>query len=262
VYLISAECFDHRYFWQDEGTGCCYYTCGLAREGGAIAIRKVKPDKFLTDTWFNTLDAFEDNPVVVGFIVEQTCLSAMSSLGLNIRDLHWNPLKPKIFSGDLLYAISLETSQALYIPDQWNYKDIDALYVYIDKKTKTILIVPIQISINPLHKDSEACFYAGWQRWMKHFEGYTLSSTFLWIVEHDRSWKIVDEQLRAIRGTTQLIAPQHKQMHVTVGDVYPPLGERLEARARRMRRQSGRSLCPELTFASDVRSRATELQDD
>lgn len=208
MHSISPECFDHRYFWQDEGTGCCHYTCGLARGGGAITIRKVKPDKFLTHIWLNSLDAFEDNPVVVRFIVEQTCLSAISSHGFNVRDLHWNPLKPKIFSGDILRAISLETSETLYIPDQWNYKDIDALYLYIDEKRKTVLIVPIQISINPFHKDSEACFYAGWQQWVKHFGDYTLSSTFVWIVEHDRSWKIIDEHLRALRDGTQLIAPQ------------------------------------------------------
>lgn len=257
MHFIAVECFDHRYFWQDEKTKRCHYTCGLAREGGATAIRKVTPDKFLSDTWLNALDAFEDNPVVVGFIVEQTCLSAISSHGFNIRRLHWKPLKPKIFDGDILDAISLEASQALYIPDRWNYKDIDALYLCIDKQKKTVLIVPIQISINPLHKDSEACFYADWERWVKRFKGYTLSSTFVWIVEHDRSWKIVDEQSRDLRGGMQSIVPLHEQMHVTVVDVYRPLGERL-AQAR----QRGRSLCPELTFSSDVRSRATEFQDD
>jgi hypothetical protein len=233
------------YFWLDEETGSCRYTCGLAREGGAITIRKVKPDKFLTDIWLNSLDVFEDNPVMVGFIVEQTCLSAISSSGFNVRDLHWNPLKPKIFSGDILRAIPLETSETLYIPNQRNYKDIDALYLSINKKQKTVLVVPIQISINLFHKDSEACFYAGWRQWVKHFEDYTLSSTFVWIVEHHRSWRIVDEQLRVLRGGTQLIAPQYKQMYVTVGDVYGFLGERLQARAHHLRVQSGRSLCPE-----------------
>jgi hypothetical protein len=126
-----------------------------------------------------------------------------------------------------------------------------------------MLIVPIQISINPFHKDSEACFYAGWQQWVKHFEDYTLSSTFVRIVEHDCSSKIIDEHLRALRDGTQLIAPQYEQMYITMGDVYGPLGERLQARARHMGLQSaGRSLRLELTFASDVRSRATESQDD
>ncbi|KAF8333265.1 hypothetical protein F5887DRAFT_994782 [Amanita rubescens] len=260
VHFIRAECFDHRYFWRDEETGRCHYTCGLAREGGAITIRKVKPDKFLSHTWLNALDAFEDNPVVVGFVVKQTCLSAISH-GLNIRGLHWKSLKPNIFAGDILDAISLEASQALYIPDQWNYKDFDALYLYMNKQKKTVLIVPIQIFINPLHKDSEACFYTDWQRWVKHYKGYTLSSTFVWIVEHDRSWNIVDEQLRAIRGGTQLIAPLHEQMLVTVGDVYGLLGERL-AQARQSGQPSPKMIESarqnELEIVGEYFSEATE----
>jgi len=256
----SAEWFDHRYFWQDEKTGRCYYTCGLARDGGAITVRKAKPDQFLDDIWFNSLDFFEDNPIVVGFIVEQTCLSVISSIGFNHGDLHWNCVKSKIFSGDITSAISLATSETLYIPDRWNYKAIDALYLSVDNKKKTALIVPIQISINLYHKDSEALFYANWERWVERLKDYTLSSTFVWIVEHKRSWKIVKQQLRSLRGGTQLIAPQYKQMYVTVGDLYGPLGERLEARYRRLR--YSKSLPAELTFASDVRSRATESQDD
>jgi hypothetical protein len=245
------EWFDHRYFWRDETTGRCHCTCGLAREGGAITVRKAKPVQFLDDEiWSNSLDLFEDNPVVVGFIVEQTCLSVLSSIGFNHGDLHWNSVKSKIFSGGILYAISLAASETLYIPDRWDYKDIDALYVSVDRRKKTVLIVPIQITINPFHKDSEALFYADWEQWVKRFEGYTLSSTFVWIVEHNPSWKIVEEQLRSLRGGTQLITPQHKQMYVTAGDLYEPLGERLEARYRRL--QNSKSLPAELTFASDV----------
>jgi hypothetical protein len=236
-----VEWLDHQYFWQDETTGRCYYTCGLAREGGAIVVRKAKPNPFLADEiWFNSLDLFEDNPVVVGFIVEQTCLSILSSIGFNHGDLHWNSVKPKIISGDILYAIPLVTSETLYIPDRWDYKNIDALYLSVDKGKKTALIVPIQISINLSHKDSEALFYSDWEQWKKHFEGYALSSTFVWIVEHERSWRIVEEQLRSLRSGMQLIAPWHKQMHVTAGDLYEPLGERLEARYRRL--QNSKSL--------------------
>jgi len=231
--MITGEWFDHRYFWKDETTRRCHYTCGLAREGGAIIIRNAKPDQFLDEIWFNSLEFFEDNPAVVGFIVEQTCLSVLSSMGFRHGGLQWNPVKSKIFTGNILDSISPAASKTLFIPDRWNYKDIDALYLSVDKK-KTALIVPIQISINPFHKDSEALFYVEWDRWAKRFEGYTLSSTFLWIVEHKRSFKIVEEQLRSLRSGTRSIAPQHKQIFVTAGDVYKPLGERLEARYRRL----------------------------
>jgi hypothetical protein len=259
VSWISAEWFDHRYFFRDE-SGRCYYTCGLARECGAIIVRNAEPDQFLADIWLNSLNFFEDNPVVVGFIVEQICLSVISSIGFRIGDLHWNSVKSKILSSDMLSSISLAASETLYIPDRWNYKDIHALYLYIDERKKTALVVPIQITINPFHKDSEALFYADWERWVDHFEGYTLSSTFVWIVEHQRSWKIVEEKLRSLRSGTQLIAPQHKQMFVTTSQLHEPLGRRLEARHKRL--QSSKSLSVELTFASDIRSREIESQDD
>lgn len=223
-----------------------------------MTVRRTNPDKFLTDTWLSSLDAFEDNPVVVGFIVEQTCLSVISSIGFDFGDLHWNSVKSKIFSGDILDAIPLATSETLYIPDRWNFKDIDALYLSINNEQKTAFIVPIQISINLFHKDSETRFYAGWQSWVKRFEGYALSSTFVWIVEHERSWKIVEEQLRPLRSGVQLIAPHYKQMHVAAGDLYKLLGERLEARYRRL--QNSKSLFVKLIFTeSNVRSRATKL---
>jgi hypothetical protein len=235
VAWISTEWLDHRYFWRDEESRRCYSTCGLAREAGAMIVRKAKPNEFLDKI---RLNFFEDNPVVVEFIVKQTCLSAMSSIGFNYGDLHWNSVKSEIFSGDILDTLdetSLTASEMLYIPDRWNYKDIDAIYLSVDKRKKTMLIVPIQISINPSHKDSETLFYADWAKWKNCFQGYTLSSTFVWIVEHKHSWNIVEEQLRSLQGGTQVVAPQHKRMHVTVSDVYKPLGERLEARRQNVR---------------------------
>ena len=255
---LSLEWFDHRYFWRDETTCRCHCTCGLAREGGAITVRKAKPVQFLDVIWFNSLDVFEGNPVVVGFIVEQTCLSVLSSIGFNHEDLHWNSVKPKIFSGDVLYTISVEASETLYIPDRWDYKDIDAFYVSVDKRKKTVLmVVPIQITINPFHKDSEAFFYADWEQWVKRFQGSTLSSTFVWIVEHKPSWKIVEEQLRSLRGGAQLITPQHKQMYVTAGDLYEPLvsGSRLVIGYYKVVRVCLRSLPSPLTYETEQPSR-------
>ena len=79
-------------------------------------------------------------------------------------------------------------------------------------------------------------------------------------MEHSPSWKIVKEQLRSLWGGAQLITPKYRKMFVMAGHVYEPLGERLEARYRRL--QNSKGLIAELTFASDIRNRATELQND
>jgi len=247
--MIAAEWFDHRYFWREEGTRRCHYTCGLAREAGAVVVRQSKPDQFLDDVWLNSLNSFEANPSVVGFIVEQTCLSAISSLGFHHRGLHWDPVETRIFSGDLLNALPSTTSKTFYIPEKWNYKDIDALYLEVNTGAKTGFLAPIQITINPYHEDSEARFYADWGRWAKQFDGYRLSSTFVWIVEHKRSWKIVEEQLRTLKSGSRLIAPQHKQIHITAGELFPPLGQRLTARYHSLK--GSKRLLPELTLVSD-----------
>jgi hypothetical protein len=250
--MIAAKWFDHRYFWRDERTCRCHYTCGLAREAGAVVVRRAKPDQFLADVWLNSLDSFERNPSVVGFIVEQTCLSAISSFGFGHLDLHWKSgsAETRMFSGDILNTLPSRsiTSKTFYIPEQWSHKNIDALYLDIDERTKTVLVAPMQITMNHFHKKSETRFYANWERWVKHFDGFTLSSTFVWIVEHEHSWKIVEEQLRSIRSGSRLIAPQHKRIHITAGELFPPLGQRLAARHRRLK--SSMCLPPELTFLS------------
>ena len=247
---IPAKWFDYCDFWRDKITPhSCHYTCGLAREAGAVIIRKARPDQFLADGWLNALNSFETNQSVVGFMVEQTCLSAISALGFNHRGLHWDPVPSTVFSGDIFRALPLKTSRMFYVPEQWNYKCIDALYLDCNMKKKHVLIVPIQICLNRFHKDSEALFYSDWERWENRFEGYKISTTFVWIVEHKRSWKLIERQLRSSRSRPQLITPQHRQIHITAGEVFEPLGPQLKSRYLRLKHSN--NLPPELMFGSD-----------
>lgn len=211
----------------------CHCTCGVAREAGALIIRKVKPDRFLTDIWLNSLDAFEGNPIVVGFITEQACLSAISTYGFAHRGLDWGNTPTTIFSGNLFETLPKESSKRFYVPTKWNYEHIDALYLDVDSAAKTVLVVPFQITLNKKHKDSEALFYAGWAQWQSFYDGYTLSSTFVWVVQHERSWKMVEETLKTLRSGSKLIAPSHKQIHIAVSELHAPLGRRLDARSHK-----------------------------
>jgi hypothetical protein len=249
---LTPEWFDYRYFWRDEDTGSCHYTCGLAREAGAVVIRKARPNQFLVDGWLNALDFFEKNPSVVGFIVKQTCLSAISNFGFNHRGLRWDPVESKVFSGDIFDAVPSTTSKTFYVPEQWNYKNFDALYLDFDMGKKSVFIVPIRVCLNHSYKDSEALFYADWERWEKRFDGYKISTTFVWIVEHKRSWKVIEMQSRSLRSGPQLITPNHKQIHLMAGEVFGPLGPRLESRYEMLKRSN--NLPPELMFSSDDES--------
>jgi len=226
--LSELEWFDHRYFWRADGTRRCHYICGLAREAGAVIVRQSDPDPFLHELWLNSLNAFEGNPCVVGFIVEQTCLSAISSLGFGHGDFHWKPAQIRIFEGNILESINLEDSSTLFIPQGWNYKDIDAIYVRVNKSEMTAEVVPIQVTMNDRHGDSEMRFFARWSNWESFFVGYKLTSTFVWIVRDRRSRENIEEHLRSLRSGERVVAPKHMRVYITAREVFEPLGQRLE----------------------------------
>ncbi|KAI9443719.1 hypothetical protein F5148DRAFT_1255992 [Russula earlei] len=231
------EWFDHRYFYRDEETQICHCTCGLARKAGAILLRQANPDRFFDSIWLNSLDFSEGHPAMVGFIVEQTCLSAISSLGFKHTGIQWDPAETTIFEGDLLQALPRQTSTSkFFVPADPNYKNIDALYYEVDTTAKTVFVAPIQITVNPKHKDSEALFYSEWGRWKTFFVGYTLSSTFVWILEHAHSRRVIEQQSKALRSGSRVIIPEHEQIFVTVTELYAPLGRQLTG----FRKTSGR----------------------
>jgi len=224
---------DHRYFWRDSKTSECHCTCGIARVAGALVILQTAPDQFLNSIWLDCLNRFEGNLSVIGFIAEQVCLSAISSFDFHHRDIHCMSTPTKVIAGKSMPAgLPIETSSTFFVPKEWNNRDIDALYLQIDGKEKTIFVVPFQITTgdHKKHKDSEAAFYARWDLWEKHYLGYKLKSTFVWVVECKRSWEVIEEQLKELRSGSRTIFPTHTWTHITFHELYSPLGGRLEAR--------------------------------
>lgn len=73
----------------------------------------------------------------------------------------------------------------LFVPETPYFKNINALYLEIKQKPKkSAQVVLLQITMADTYKDSEALFYLEqWARFQAHFEGYALSTTFVWIVE-------------------------------------------------------------------------------
>jgi len=81
-YVIgSAPLLDHRYFYVEGGYG--RYTCGLARQGIIEFLRMYAEESiFLGSEWYLALTAFQNNPSVIGFTVEQMIISRIASSGL------------------------------------------------------------------------------------------------------------------------------------------------------------------------------------
>jgi len=124
-----------------------------------------------------------------------------------------------------------EECSTLFIPDNSRSKDIDALYLKVNDRIKSAWVVPIQITINSKHKDSEAGFYTRWDQWEAHFEGYQLSTVFVWIVEDQNSWEEMEAQYLETRNRLRIVMPAHKHVAMPIMDVYKPLGE-MVARCR------------------------------
>lgn len=218
--------FDYRYFYDDEGIGNC--TCGLARQAAAVVIRWGSPGLMCGDTWIRSLRTFKNNPSVVGFLVEQACLSSISLTGFHHRDIEWGSLKATSFKGDLFEAITFSRNyESFFIPENPLFKDIDALYLKVNAVKETVLVVPIQITVAKVHKDSEAAFYSQWSDWQELFKGYTLETTFLWVVENEQSWSEREEEIKKIRNKAKLISPKHVRIVVTVQDINNALGLQL-----------------------------------
>ena len=229
VSEYAPKWFDYRYFYANEnGRGKC--TCGLAKEAAAVVIRRTSPGLLCDDAWIRSLHTFKNNLSVVGFLVEQACLSSISMTGFRHVNIGWGPFNATMFRDDLLEAISsTKNCEKFFIPEDPFFKDIDALYLKVDAEKKKALVVPFQVTVAKMHKDSEAAFYSRWSDWQKKFEGYELKTTFVWVVEEEQSWAMKDAEFRTTRTNLKLISPAHEQIVVTVGQISAFLGGELKA---------------------------------
>jgi hypothetical protein len=176
------------------------------------------------------MQTFENNRSVIGFLVEQACISAMSDTGFSYGGIHFPALEATIFDPRPGLISSVPRSrdcEIFFVPSEPNYKDIDALYVRISHKNRTVYVVPIQITVAKRHKDSEKAFYAGWRKWKAAFPDCTLT-TFVWIDEFDKSWDSIRAEHRTTRSGLKEIFPDHKQICVTVAEVHAPMGVELD----------------------------------
>jgi hypothetical protein len=130
------------------------------RVAAAIVIHQRSPGLLCGSTWLLSLHTFKDNPSVIGFLVEQACLSAISRTGFHYGGIDWKSFPATIFQDDLIQAIPSVDCEIFFIPENSFFKDISALYLKVNVEEQTALVVPIQITAAKTHKDSEAAFYS------------------------------------------------------------------------------------------------------
>jgi hypothetical protein len=181
---------------------------------------------------YSSIDTFKNNPSVLGYIVEQICLSTISSKGLIVAEKHYMPQTTEIFQGSSLsFGNTLNTSEptcALFIPLLYNFPSIDALIldVTMNREGKAAHLIPIQVTIAKKHKDSLWDFRKSFGDLKKQLSGYAeIKATFVWIVEEGRAYVVGEPPSMKTRSPIESIVTAT----IPVGGVSKILGTQLAA---------------------------------
>jgi len=220
--------YDHRYFYIEDSIGHC--TCGLAQETMARVLRDIGEDIFLDSEWLNSMITFRNNPSVLGFIVEQACLSSISQKGLKVGGLGFDNIPTIMFQKEPTYKTSEQI--AIYVPIAFNFKAIDGLILSLDTSPSEGIkgkarLIPIQITIASSHSDSATTFFNKWKNWIKGLEEYDVEATFLWITEGTRATIEVEKNEMELRKV-QKSRPSYTLVNVTIEDVNKDIGRKLK----------------------------------
>lgn len=196
--------YDLRYFSFDENsTG--HATCGIAYMTLMSIYRQFKGtmSSMITD-WYTAISN-SSNPSVTGYLAEYVCLAAIERGGLGGYNAELgNQLKMEPFDDVPPLATVSDNNRAdrLYVPNAFNYSNIDGAIVRLDFDAKKARVYLIQVTIAKSHKDSEQDFYLKqWGKWKAVLEsnGYQASSEFIWVGLWKSDTKVVAGQGRPTR---------------------------------------------------------------
>ena len=217
---------DHRYFYVENGYG--RYTCGLARQGIVAFLRMhAEEGVFLGSEWYLALKAFENNPSVIGFTIEQMVICRITSHGL-----HWGnnndipPMRIMTFHRNIIVFLK-DMPSTCYVPLKFNFKVVDAIYVEVNECQNTATVVAIQITVAKRHRDSPADFFAQCEQWIHLLKDITIMPIFLWIVEGMRGQADMEEELRELRTGQRTLWPKHVTHWVSIDQVNKILADTL-----------------------------------
>ncbi|KAJ7292936.1 hypothetical protein C8J57DRAFT_1490408 [Mycena rebaudengoi] len=243
---INPRYIDHRFFFELEAVGGV--TCGLARRESFDILRAHRQQLPLSTNWLNSFALMVSNRVVVGFMVEHSVLEVVAAAGLTGPDnfMRWGAVDMILRFPDRDMASLLQKlpddvltkpgqRSLLCLPHASNFPDIDGLFININNGLGAgggglqVKIIPIQISIARVHKPSHQLFYAKWDRWVKWFDGYTITTAFLWISE-DGPWSVITvpattHTSRARQG--EQLSPNYQKYTIPIEQAAPMVAQAL-----------------------------------
>ena len=226
--------YDNQYFYVENEVGYC--VCGIARAFMAKFLRKNRSDHFLTPAWLDSYKHFKKNQAMLGFLVEQSCLSFISTNGL----LGFVPGAENVKYFNSEYPVFDTTKKcAIYIPDKFNFKAIDGLILSLEtskKSGKNAYVIPFQITIARKHnnKDSATAFRNEWTKWgPSQLKGFNIHILFTWIWEKvdDHTLSTMPAELKNNRnGANYMIKEKLTEYNISIMDLNARIGEALEIR--------------------------------
>lgn len=154
--------YDYHFFYIKEGVGYC--NCGVARTVFTNILCQYRKQIGSSENWLQALHHFKTNRSVLGFLVEQVCITQILNNGLlNISDQ--KPEQCILFTDQA--TIQLDQGCTLYVLLRYNHKGVDAVLLYLNREMKTAHLVPMQITITNTskHSDSVLKFFESWSQW-------------------------------------------------------------------------------------------------
>jgi hypothetical protein len=139
VQVDMPNFYDARYFCVLEGIAC---TIGqyISRCAASVMESQRRLDLFRDSLWINTIRLQRTNPSVLGFLVEKAVLGYLSLGEVVARVLHRPELRSQrveVRSFKLGTEASSLTSASvltLYIPEEFNYKAVDAVLRIVERR--------------------------------------------------------------------------------------------------------------------------------
>ncbi|KAJ7785809.1 hypothetical protein B0H16DRAFT_1445775 [Mycena metata] len=237
---INHKHIDHRFCRQVDEEG--EISCGVARLAIFDLLRRYQPQLARSPDWLAAMSRMSSNRSVFGFMLEQGVLDVLAANGLaeTGNELRWDAVDDRNvirFDGrtlnSLLAALPLNmtgTHTYMCLPDASNFEDVDGVHLTVNTNTKKAHIIPIQVSIAKRHKKSHELFYAKWDLWIQRFQGYSLSTAFLWVKEIGAQEKAdVAATVHTTRARKEkALSPAYNIVRISIAQAAPIIAQTLE----------------------------------
>jgi hypothetical protein len=129
---------------------------------------------------------------MIGFLVEQLCLSTISNRGLSVDKKHYKPGQTLVFKDSIPSFEISKNGTTFYVPFAFNFPALDGLILEVNGGDVDML--PIQITVSKHHKNSTIRFLANWRNRKRHFEGTNLCLKFVWITPKRQETQKIEEK--------------------------------------------------------------------